>query len=207
MVDGGAVERRKGRTHLILASAARKSRATRTVFNEKFSTKNCISNRNWPKNRSRRKQTTKALLTGTRIDIRYFEFLAHSVAQQGGFSKWSRPLLTGTAPQTEFDVNCRKQTTEKFLTGARTHISNFTFSKNFVTQIAPKFATRRSHRKVGSLGEKAEGRCRAEGPGATFNAKQTQTAGKMPALRRAKTTAGPSDSARDDSVKRETQKT
>jgi|ERR1700693_615006 len=41
--------------------------------------------------------------------------------------KWSRPLLTGTTPQTEFDVTCRKQTTEKFLTGARTHISETRF--------------------------------------------------------------------------------
>ena len=34
--------------------------------------------------------------------------------------KWSRPLLTGTAPQREIDVTYRKQTTEKFLTGAPT---------------------------------------------------------------------------------------
>src|SRR6202034_1870158 len=36
--------------------------------------------------------------------------------------KWSRPLLTGTAPQTEFALTRSKQTTEKILTGARTHI-------------------------------------------------------------------------------------
>jgi hypothetical protein len=36
--------------------------------------------------------------------------------------KWSRPLLTGSALQTEFGLTYRKQTTEKFLTGARTHI-------------------------------------------------------------------------------------
>src|SRR5580704_10141027 len=36
--------------------------------------------------------------------------------------KWSRPLLTGSAPQTEFGLTYRKQTAEKFLTGARTHI-------------------------------------------------------------------------------------
>jgi hypothetical protein len=41
--------------------------------------------------------------------------------------KWSRPLLTGSAPQTEFDVTYRKQTTEKFLTGARTHIRETRF--------------------------------------------------------------------------------
>jgi hypothetical protein len=39
--------------------------------------------------------------------------------------KWSRPLLIDSALQTEFDVTYSKQTTEKFLTGARTHISDF----------------------------------------------------------------------------------
>jgi hypothetical protein len=41
-----------------------------------------------------------------------------------GFYKWSRPLLTGSAPQTEFDITPRKQTPEKILTGAGTHISD-----------------------------------------------------------------------------------
>ena len=41
------------------------------------------------------------------------------------FSEWSRPLLTGSATQTEFGLTYRKQTTERFLTGARTHISDF----------------------------------------------------------------------------------
>jgi hypothetical protein len=41
---------------------------------------------------------------------------------------WSRPLLTGFASQTECDVTHSKQTTEKFLTGARTHIRVFRFS-------------------------------------------------------------------------------
>jgi hypothetical protein len=31
-------------------------------------------------------------------------------------------FLTGSGPQTEIDVTCSKQTTEKFLTGARMHI-------------------------------------------------------------------------------------
>jgi hypothetical protein len=35
-----------------------------------------------------------------------------------------RPFLTGSASQTEFDVTRRKQTTEKFLTGARMHIKD-----------------------------------------------------------------------------------
>jgi hypothetical protein len=41
---------------------------------------------------------------------------------------WSRRLLTGSASQTECDVTRSKQTTERFLTGARTHIRVFRFS-------------------------------------------------------------------------------
>jgi hypothetical protein len=33
--------------------------------------------------------------------------------------KWSRPLLTGTAPQTEISITYRKQTTGKFPTGVQ----------------------------------------------------------------------------------------
>jgi hypothetical protein len=44
--------------------------------------------------------------------------------------KWSRPLLIDSAPQTEFDVTRRKQTTEKFLTGARTHIRETRFAQH-----------------------------------------------------------------------------
>src|ERR1700735_5610837 len=35
------------------------------------------------------------------------------------------PFLTGSDSQTEIDVTHSKQTTEKFLTGARTHIKDF----------------------------------------------------------------------------------
>ena len=44
--------------------------------------------------------------------------------------KWSIPLLTESAPQTEFNVNYRKQTTEKFLTEARTHIRGTRFAQH-----------------------------------------------------------------------------
>jgi hypothetical protein len=44
-----------------------------------------------------------------------------------------RPFLTETAPQTEFVLTHSKQTTEKFLTEARTHIKVFEFSP-FTTQ-------------------------------------------------------------------------
>ena len=51
-----------------------------------------------------------------------------AIAARGSRSPISvrkRPFLTGSAPQTEFDVTRSKQTTEKFLTGARTHIRIF----------------------------------------------------------------------------------
>jgi hypothetical protein len=153
MVDSGAVERRKTGGSVCLAPTARKSRAIWSVFDKEFSPQNRISNRNWPKNRSYRKQTSKPRLTGTRIDIRHIELLAHSFTQRSGFYKWSRPLLIDSDTPIEFVATRRKQTREKFLTGARTHISNFTFSRNSVTQTAPKFATLRSHRRVSSLGE------------------------------------------------------
>jgi hypothetical protein len=146
MVDGGAFHRRKGRAYLILASAARKSRAIRIVFHQEFSRQNRISNRFWPKNRNCRKQTTKPRLTGSRIVTRHFEILPHSVAKQSGFYKWSRPLLTESDTQTEFVATYRKQTTEKFLTEARTHINDFTFSQNSVTA-APRGSAARAKRE------------------------------------------------------------
>src|ERR1700735_2415038 len=42
-----------------------------------------------------------------------------------------RPFLTGSGSQTECDVTYSKQTTEKFLTGARTHIKRSTFRTVF----------------------------------------------------------------------------
>jgi hypothetical protein len=101
------------------------------LLSRRFTRARCrISNRNWPKNRSHRKQTSRPRLTGTRIDIRHIEFLAHSFAQRSDFYKWSRPLLIDSDTPIEFDVTRTKQTTEKFLTDARTHISDFTFSPN-----------------------------------------------------------------------------
>src|SRR5580704_17613245 len=127
MADGGAVERRKGRAYLTLASAACKSRSIRVVFNEKFSTQDCISNRFWSKNRSYRKQTIKPRLTGSRIVIRHFGIPSHSVAQRSSFCKWSRPLLSGSAQNIENDVTYSKQTIGKFLPGATTRIGHFEF--------------------------------------------------------------------------------
>jgi seryl-tRNA synthetase len=93
-----------------------------------------ISNRNWPKNRTYRKQTTKPCLTETRIDTRSFEFFFHFVPQPRGFNAMDAPLLTGSGSQTEFDVTHSKQTTEKFLTGARMHIKDFDYSHDFAAQ-------------------------------------------------------------------------
>jgi hypothetical protein len=153
MVDGGAVEGRKDGADMALAPSARKSRAIRIVFDQEFSQQNCISNRFWPNNRSYRKQTIKPRLTGSRFAFREFSFFTHSAARPSHFYKWSRPLLIDSDTPIEFTATRRKQKTGKFLTGARTHISNFTFSQNSATQIAPKFATLRSHRKLTLLRE------------------------------------------------------
>jgi hypothetical protein len=56
-----------------------------------------------------------------------------------------RPLLTGSAPQTEFRATHSKQTTKKFLTGARTHISIFNFSP-FPAQNLAQLIQRRRYR-------------------------------------------------------------
>jgi hypothetical protein len=55
-----------------------------------------------------------------------------------------RPLLTGTASQTEFALTHSKQTTEKFLTGARTHIKVFEFL-SFTTQNLAQLIQRHHH--------------------------------------------------------------
>src|SRR3984885_9640197 len=55
-----------------------------------------------------------------------------------------RPLLTDSAPQTEFHATPSKQTTEKILTGARTHIRIFNFSP-FTTQNLTQLIQRRRY--------------------------------------------------------------
>src|ERR1700735_1209922 len=54
-----------------------------------------------------------------------------------GFYEEFRPFLTGSAPQTEFDVTHSKQTTEKFLTGARTHFKLSPNWPNFFPESVP----------------------------------------------------------------------
>ena len=58
--------------------------------------------------------------------------------------KWSRPLLIDSALQTKFDLTYSKQTTEKFLTGARTHIKVFEFL-SFITQNLAQLIQRHHH--------------------------------------------------------------
>ena len=61
-----------------------------------------------------------AMIPQIETDAYVRTFAAHPTTRQ---LKWSRPLLTGTDQQTEIDLTRSKQTTNKFLTGARTHIS------------------------------------------------------------------------------------
>ena len=64
-----------------------------------------------------------------------------------------RPLLIDSGPQTEFTVTHSKQTTGKFLTGARTHISIFNFSP-FTTQNPAQLIHRRRLNHLGRLPSK-----------------------------------------------------
>jgi hypothetical protein len=56
----------------------------------------------------------------------------------------TRPVLTGSAPPTEIDVTCSKQTTEKFLTGARTHIKETRICAKMAAQISSKLSAQMS---------------------------------------------------------------
>ena len=56
-----------------------------------------------------------------------------------------RPLLIDSAPPIEFRATHSKQTTEKFLTDARTHISIFNFSP-FTTQNPTQLIHRATNR-------------------------------------------------------------
>src|ERR1700733_393048 len=55
-------------------------------------------------------------------------------------SSHSAPFLTGSAPQTEFAVTHSKQTTAQFLTGSRTAIKPFRFSRDFGAHLSPRAA-------------------------------------------------------------------
>jgi hypothetical protein len=51
------------------------------------------------------------------------------------FCKWSRPLLTESGSQAEFDVTHSKQSIRKFLAEARTHISISQFCAKFTPKL------------------------------------------------------------------------
>jgi hypothetical protein len=53
-------------------------------------------------------------------------------------------FLTGSAPQTEIDVTCSKQTVKKFLTGARTHIRETPICAKISAQISAKLSAQMS---------------------------------------------------------------
>jgi hypothetical protein len=61
--------------------------------------------------------------------------------------KWSRPLLIDSAPPTEFVVTSRKQTTEKILTGARTHIRN-SAKQHLSSRPSPVFSSQNGSSKT-----------------------------------------------------------
>jgi hypothetical protein len=95
------------------------------------------SNRQWPANRSYRKQTTKPFLTGARTHIRLspnFTKIAHDFAtfesQNTELPLWNplwktrRFLQSGGTSNRNWTKNrsCRKQAIKPRLTGARTHV-------------------------------------------------------------------------------------
>ena len=81
----------------VIEPASLPSHRATSVVSEEYLSQNRISNRNRPKNRTRRKQTIKPSLTETRI-----------------------AFLPGSASQVECDVTYSKQTTGRFLPGATT---------------------------------------------------------------------------------------
>jgi hypothetical protein len=74
------------------------------------------------------KQRTAPRSNRQKIKFRMPDNLQTSSFNRSVFRPAFRPFLTGSAPQTEFDVTHSKQTSEKFLTGARTHIRHNTIS-------------------------------------------------------------------------------
>ena len=65
---------------------------------------------------------------------------------------WFSPFLTESAPQTEFALTHSKQSTEKILTGARTHIKDFQVLPIYSTKYRPVDTTQKvsnSSQKIG----------------------------------------------------------
>ena len=64
-----------------------------------------------------------------------------------------RPFLTGSAPQTEFDVTYSKQTTAPFLTGSRTAIKRSAFRSVFPGFSTEHFSAHRRNSLQGSIAD------------------------------------------------------
>ena len=98
-----------------------------------------ISNRFWPKNRSYRKQTIKPCLTGARMHIKDFDFLALFASEfpAGNLRsrlKTDRIFQSCRTTSTRFwskSRTCRKQTLKPFLAGAATaHFASRTLRRD-----------------------------------------------------------------------------
>jgi len=88
---------------------------SRSIVGRKYASQNHISNRNWLKNRTHRKQTTKPSLTETRIAS--LSGLPRAILATGSHCRIE--FLPG-GQNIECDVTYSKQTTARFLPGART---------------------------------------------------------------------------------------
>ena len=85
------------------------------------------------------------LLTPTDVTL-FVACSSHSLAltKEGPLATRHSLVLTGSAPPTEIDVTCSKQTTEKFLTGARTHIKETRICAKMAAQISSKLSAQMS---------------------------------------------------------------
>ena len=83
------------------------------------------------------KERTATCSNRQKIKFRTPDDLRTSSSNGSAFRPAFRPFLTGSAPQTKPDVTHSKQTAEKFLTGARTHIKLFIIRPPRTQKLAP----------------------------------------------------------------------
>jgi hypothetical protein len=93
--------------------------------------------------RSNRELSTNQCSYNSRALVPRCSFLSGSLRSLSGlvarhYPLATRPVLTGSGTQTEIDVTRSKQTTEKFLTGARTHIRKRRIYAKISAQISSK---------------------------------------------------------------------
>jgi glucoamylase len=115
---------------------ARSSRSPISVRNRRFSTTPDKLNR---QTREFKRLVTRSkqiiALSSNRQKIQFCKTINFAATEASTASL--RPFLTGSAPQTEFDVTHSKQTPEKFLTGSRTAIKVFKFRGRQTKNLAP----------------------------------------------------------------------